>query len=299
MCEVAPLEQVALGIIGGTGVYNIDGLTDVKTYDLDTPFGKPSEPIQVGTLGGMRCAFLARHSKDHSILPSEINFRANIFAMKLLGVKYLLSISACGSLKEEYAPTDMVVVDDFIDRTKNREATFFGDGLVGHVMFGTPTCEDFSQLVHTAVTKALPHIKVHKGGTYLCMEGPAFSTRAESRMYQQMGAHVIGMTALTEAKLAREAEMAFALCSCVTDYDAWRVGEEPVTVEAVMKVLRQNADNTQLLVTEVVNSLSKNMLESGAHTACMYSICTKPHAIPEATKTALAPLFGKYFTCAS
>eukprot|EP01065_Artemidia_motanka_P033337 TRINITY_DN40321_c0_g1_i1.p1 TRINITY_DN40321_c0_g1~~TRINITY_DN40321_c0_g1_i1.p1 ORF type:complete len:322 (+),score=113.71 TRINITY_DN40321_c0_g1_i1:74-967(+) len=292
------LPQCTVGFCGGTGVYKMEGLDELRELDIDTPFGKPSL-IMVGKLDGQNVAFCARHGEGHRLLPFEIPFRANIFALKMLGVKYLFSVSACGSFKEEMAPGHFVVVDQFIDKTYKREATFFGQGVVGHVAFGEPTCKEFGKLVTECLAKALPDVKAHTGGaTYICMEGPAFSTRAESVLHKnEYKADVIGMTAATEAKLAREAEMAYALVGMVTDYDAWH--EEIVDVSMVFKILGQNAANAQVLVKEVLRTVAAKPFESVAHTALDVGCMTRDSAekrapVADDHRKAMQPLFGRF-----
>lgn len=292
VCEV--------GFCGGTGVYKMDGLDDLKEVDVPTPFGKPSL-IMVGKLDGKNVAFCARHGEGHRLLPHEIPFRANIFALKALGVKYLFAVSACGSFKQELKPGDFVLVDQFIDRTSKRVDTFFGDGMVGHVAFGEPTCKNFRELVKKCFKKAIPDVDVHfGGGTYVCMEGPAFSTKAESLMYKNaFQADVIGMTAMTEAKLAREAEMAYSLVGMVTDYDAWHPEHDHVDVALVFKILGQNAANAQILVKEVLRTVAAEPFESEAHSALACGCMTrdtddKRADISEEKRQALAPLFGRF-----
>jgi 5'-methylthioadenosine phosphorylase len=288
------MSRPIFAIIAGTGVYKIHGLTDITHVVVNTPFGPTSESITLGTCHGMRCAFLARHRADHSITPSEVPYKANIWALKSLGVKYLLSVSACGSLKEEYKPLDLVLVHQFIDRTKARDSTFCGNGFVAHVSFGNPTCKQMRELVLTAINSVLPAVKVHSGGTYVCMEGPCFSTRAESLMYRQWGGDVIGMTALTEAKLAREAELAFACVGLVTDYDAWREHEESVNASSVMEVLKINGGNVQVFVPEIIKLLSSHLFESVDHSALQYAIITNPKGLEENRRKELLPLISKY-----
>ena len=275
-------------------MYKMEGMEVVNEVEMDTPFGKPSSPITLGKVEGLDCAFIARHGIGHCHLPTEVPYKANIWALKKLGVKYLLSVSACGSLQEEMKPLDFVLVDQFIDRTKNRDATFFGNGLVGHVMFGDPVCDQMKSLVGEALKTALPNVTCHPKGTYVCMEGPAFSTRAESHMYRQWGGQVIGMTAGTEAKLAREAEMAWALCSMVTDYDCWRVEEEAVTVNDVLAVLKKNGDNVQVLVKEVIKRLKADMFVSPHHDALKMSLLTPADKVPVQVKKDLEPIIGRY-----
>jgi 5'-methylthioadenosine phosphorylase len=287
------LAKAEIGIIGGSGLYNMDGLTDTREERVETPFGEPSETFLVGKLEGRDVAFLARHGKGHRILPSELNFRANIFAMKKLGVTSILSVSAVGSLKEEHKPTDFVVPDQFIDRTFARHATFFGEGVVGHVAFGDPVCP----IVADVFVRACQEVGVvgKRGGTYVCMEGPQFSTRAESRLYRSWGADVIGMTNLQEAKLAREAEISYATLAMVTDYDCWYEGHDDVTVEQVVAVMHQNSGNAQKVVRAAVRLMPKDLSASPAQTAAKFAIMTDRSAIPQATKQKLDVLFGKYW----
>jgi 5'-methylthioadenosine phosphorylase len=286
------LHTAEIGIIGGSGLYHMPGLTDIEEVPVKTPFGDPSDPLVLGTLEGRKVAFLARHGKGHRILPSELNFRANIYALKSLGVTSILSVSAVGSLKEEHKPTDFVIPDQFIDRTFARNATFFGDGIVGHVAFGDPVCP----IVVDTFVKACAEIGVvgKQGGTYVCMEGPQFSTRAESNLYRSWGADVIGMTNLQEAKLAREAEICYATLAMVTDYDCWREGHDDVTVEAVIAVMHQNSENAQKVVKAAIRLLPTDLSASPAQTAAKYAIMTDRAHIPAATKEKLKVLFGKY-----
>ena len=287
------MHTAEIGIIGGSGLYSMSGLTDVVEVAVETPFGDPSDPLVLGTLEGRKVAFLARHGKGHRILPSELNFKANIYALKSLGCTSILSVSAVGSLKEEHKPTDFVIPDQFIDRTFARNATFFGDGVVGHVGFGDPVCP----LVVDTFVKACEEVGVvgKRGGTYVCMEGPQFSTRAESNLYRQWGADVIGMTNLQEAKLAREAEISYATLAMVTDYDCWREGHDDVTVEQVIAVMHQNSGNAQKVVKAAVRLLPADLSASPAQTAAKYAIMTDRASIPAATKERLKVLFGKYF----
>jgi len=281
-----------IGIIGGSGLYSMPGLTNIEEIAVETPFGAPSEKLVLGTLEGRKVAFLARHGKGHRILPSELNFKANIYALKSLGVTSILSVSAVGSLKEEHKPTDFVIPDQFIDRTFDRTATFFGDGIVGHVGFGDPVCP----LVVETFVKACEEVGVvgKKGGTYVCIEGPQFSTRAESNLYRSWGADVIGMTNLQEAKLAREAEISYATLAMVTDYDCWREGHDDVTVEQVIAVMHQNSENAQKVVKAAIRLLPTDLSTSPAQTAAKFAIMTDKALIPEATKAKLKVLFGKY-----
>ena len=287
------MAKAEIGIIGGSGLYGMPGLTEVREERVETPFGEPSEVLVLGKLEGREVAFLARHGKGHRILPSELNFKANIYAMKKLGVTSILSVSAVGSLKEEHKPTDFVVPDQFIDRTFGRDATFFGDGVVGHVAFGDPVCP----IVVDTFVKACEEVGVvgKKGGTYVCMEGPQFSTRAESKLYRSWGADVIGMTNLQEAKLAREAEISYATLAMVTDYDCWYEGHDDVTVEQVIAVMHQNSGNAQKVVKAAVRLMPKDMSASPAQTAAKFAIMTDKTMIPAETKKKLDVLFGKYW----
>jgi 5'-methylthioadenosine phosphorylase len=284
-----------IGIIGGSGLYKMEALKDVQEVSIDTPFGKPSDAIILGTLDGTPVAFLARHGRNHTLSPSELPFRANIYAMKSLGVEYLISASAVGSLKEEAKPLDMVVPDQFIDRTKNRISTFFGEGLIAHIAFADPVCPKLAGLLTEAIASLnFPDVTLHRGGTYVCMEGPAFSTKAESNLYRSWGATIIGMTNLPEAKLAREAEIAYATLALVTDYDCWHPDHDSVTVEMVIGNLQKNAVNAQQVIRETVRRLSENPPVSEAHSALKYAIITPLDKAPEATKNKLNLLLQKY-----
>ena len=289
------MSQAAIGIIGGSGLYKMDALKDVEEVAIDTPFGKPSDAIILGTIDGTRVAFLARHGRNHHLTPSELPFRANIYAMKSLGVQYLISASAVGSLKEEAKPLDMVVPDQFIDRTKNRVSTFFGDGIVAHIAFGDPVCHNLANVLSDAVASLnLTDSTLHRGGTYVCMEGPAFSTKAESHLYRSWGATIIGMTNLPEAKLAREAEIAYATLALVTDYDCWHPDHDSVTVDLVIANLQRNAVNAQKVIQETVRRLTENPPTSDAHAALKYAILTPLDKISAATKEKLNLLLQKY-----
>ncbi|KAB8317438.1 S-methyl-5'-thioadenosine phosphorylase [Tolypothrix campylonemoides VB511288] len=289
------MAQTRIGIIGGSGLYKMDALKDVEEVQVQTPFGSPSDALIVGTLEGTRVAFLARHGRNHTLLPSELPFRANIYAMKQLGVEYLISASAVGSLKEEVKPLDLVVPDQFIDRTKNRVSTFFGEGIVAHIAFGDPICKNLAGVVASAIASLnLPDVTLHRGGTYVCMEGPAFSTKAESNLYRSWGATVIGMTNLPEAKLAREAEIAYATLALATDYDCWHPDHDNVTVDMVIANLQRNAVNAQKVIQETVRRLSENPPPSDAHSALKYAILTNLEKAPAATKEKLGLLLKKY-----
>ncbi|MDB9454932.1 S-methyl-5'-thioadenosine phosphorylase [Dolichospermum circinale CS-534/05] len=284
-----------IGIIGGSGLYKMDALKDVEEVEISTPFGSPSDAIILGTLEETRVAFLARHGRDHTLLPSELPFRANIYAMKQLGVEYLISASAVGSLKAEAKPLDMVIPDQFIDRTRNRISTFFGEGIVAHIAFGEPICKKLSGILADAIAALnLPDVTLHHGGTYVCMEGPAFSTQAESHFYRSWNATVIGMTNLPEAKLAREAEIAYATLAMVTDYDCWHTDHDSVTVEMVISNLHKNAINAQRVIQETVKRLSDIYPISDAHSALKYAILTNLDKAPTATKEKLRLLLEKY-----
>ncbi len=273
----------------------MDALKDVEEVQIDTPFGLPSDAVILGTLENTKVAFLARHGRNHTFSPSELPFRANIYAMKQLGVEYLISASAVGSLKEEVKPLDMVVPDQFIDRTKNRVSTFFGEGIVAHIAFGDPICHNLAKVLADAVASLnLPDVTLHRGGTYVCMEGPAFSTKAESHLYRSWGATIIGMTNLPEAKLAREAEIAYATLALATDYDCWHPDHDSVTVEMVIANLQRNAINAQKVIQETVRRLAENPPASDAHSALKYAILTPLDKVPAATKEKMALLLKKY-----
>ncbi len=289
------MTEVAIGIIGGSGLYKMEALKDVEEVQVETPFGQPSDVVIVGTLDGVRVAFLARHGRYHHLLPSELPFRANIYAMKSIGVKYLISASAVGSLKAEAKPLDMVVPDQFIDRTKNRISTFFGEGVVAHIAFGDPVCPQLAKILADAVESLqLTDVTLHRGGTYVCMEGPAFSTKAESHLYRSWGATVIGMTNLPEAKLAREAEIAYATLALVTDYDCWHPDHDSVTVDMVIANLQRNAVNAQKVIQETVRRLAAAPPESDAHSALKYAILTPLDKISAEAKERLGLLLQKY-----
>ncbi|HVG69660.1 MAG TPA: S-methyl-5'-thioadenosine phosphorylase [Vicinamibacterales bacterium] len=285
------MEQVQIGIIGGSGLYDMAEVTDRKEVTVKTPFGEPSGAYVIGTLRGKRVAFLSRHGAGHRLSPSELNFRANIFGMKLLGVEYILSASAVGSLKQEYKPLDIVIPDQFIDRTRGRVSTFFGRGLVGHVAFAHPFCKTLSEVALGSGKAA--GATIHQGGTYVCMEGPQFSTLAESKLYRSWGADIIGMTNLQEAKLAREAEICYTTIALVTDYDCWHPDHDSVTVEMIIANLTQNARTAQQIIAGAVDRLPFNRTCECA-SALQYALITRPDVIPEETARELAPIVGKY-----
>jgi len=280
-----------IGIIGGSGLYNIEGIKDIQSVSVDTPFGKPSDSFTVGTLEGRQVAFLPRHGKGHTILPSELNFRANIYAMKKLGAGHIIAVSAVGSMKEEIKPLDIVIPDQFFDRTRGRISTFFGEGIVGHVSFADPVCMTLADKLHHAAKSV--GARVHKGGTYLCMEGPLFSTRAESNVYRQWGVSIIGMTNLQEAKLAREAEICYSTLAMSTDYDCWHVEEESVTLEMIIGNLNKNAEMAKRILKAVIPTIAKERTCACA-TASQNAIVTHKDKIPEGTKKRLDVIFGKY-----
>jgi 5'-methylthioadenosine phosphorylase len=285
------LQQAEIGIIGGSGLYSMPGSTEAYEVKLETPFGDPSDAFVLGVLEGRKVAFLARHGRGHRLLPTELNFRANIFAMKSLGVERIISVSAVGSLKEEHKPTDFVIPDQFIDRTFHRVSTFFGDGVVAHVAFGDPTCLE----VGGAIAQSCKDIGVtgKAGGTYVCIEGPQFSTKAESNLYRSWGADVIGMTNLQEAKLAREAEICYATMAMVTDYDCWHPGHDEVTVEQIIKVLNTNAENAARVVKQTVALMPRGR-KCKCGSALQFAVLTDPGKIPAATRQKLRLLLDKY-----
>lgn len=283
-----------IGIIGGSGLYQMPELKDVEEIRIDTPFGSPSDAFIVGTLEDQRVAFLPRHGRGHRFTPTELPFRANIYAMKLLGVERILSASAVGSLQEQYAPLDMVIPNQFFDRTRARarESTFFGEGIVAHVSFAHPICDALAETLEESCRAA--DVQAHRGGTYLCMEGPAFSTKAESEVYRSWGMDVIGMTNLQEAKLAREAEICYATLALVTDYDCWHPGHDAVSVETVIEYLNKNVRNAQNIMREAVQRLANRPRECKCSSALKNAIFTAPELWPEATTKKLAAIIGKY-----
>ncbi|MBU0633925.1 MAG: S-methyl-5'-thioadenosine phosphorylase [Candidatus Omnitrophica bacterium] len=285
------MAEVKIGIIGGSGIYDIEGVTDVELIEVDTPFGAPSDKILLGTLSGVRFAFLPRHARGHKISPTNLNFRANIFAFKKLGVEEIISISAVGSLKEELKPRDFVVPDQLFDRTKMRASTFFEEGIVAHVGFADPFCPRLSQMAYDTARQV--GIPAHKGGTYICIEGPQFSTRAESKVYRQLGFSIIGMTNVPEAKLAREAEMCYVTVALVTDYDVWKEDEE-VNVDKIMANLAANTDNAKKFIKNLLPKLSAARSCACAQ-ALATAVVTAKDAIPKKTLEKLKPIVGKYF----
>src|SRR5829696_1576842 len=288
------MEKVNIGIIGGSGLYQMPELQNVREQKVETPFGRPSDAFIVGELEGIKVAFLPRHARGHKFLPTEVPYRANIYAMKLLSVEYILSVSAVGSLQEKYAPTDMVIPDQFFDRTRGRvkESTFFGEGIVGHVTFAHPVCDELGDILEGSCKTV--GVKVHRGGTCLCMEGPAFSTKAESNVYRQWGMDIIGMTNLQEAKLAREAEIAYATLALVTDYDCWYEGHDDVTVEMVIEYLNKNVRNAQLILKDAVKRVAAKATPNQYADAIKSAIFTAPDLWPEGTFKKLEAIVGKY-----
>jgi len=285
---------VRVGIIGGSGLYQMPELTGVEEVNVDTPFGPPSDSFIIGTLDGERVAFLPRHRRGHRLTPTELPFRANIYAMKLLGVEHILSASAVGSLQERYAPLDMVIPDQFFDRTRARvkESTFFGEGIVAHVSFAHPVCPRLGDVLEESCGAA--NVSVHRGGTYLCMEGPAFSSVAESNVYRSWGMDIIGMTNLQEAKLAREAEICYATLALVTDYDCWHPGHDAVSVETVVEYLNKNVRNAQTILREALKRLRESERDCKCGSALQHAIFTAPNLWPEATTKKLEAIIKKY-----
>ena len=282
-----------IGVIGGSGLYAMQGLTNAREVRIKTPFGDPSDAIVVGTLEGKQVAFLARHARGHRLLPGEINYRANVYALKLLGVERIISVSAVGSLKEELRPGEFLVADQFVDRTKSRISTFFGNGLVAHVTFDKPTCAQVSRaLADASVHCAVP---VHRKGTYICMEGPQFSTLAEAHMHRKMEFDVIGMTNVTEAKLAREAELCYGTITMITDYDCWHPDHESVTGAQIIATLQQNADNAQKVLREAIKSMP-DARGCKCGSALAHALITDPKLVPKATKKNLSAIIGKYIS---
>jgi 5'-methylthioadenosine phosphorylase len=280
-----------LGVIGGSGLYEMEGLKNVRTVSVKTPFGSPSDAMVVGELEGRTLAFLPRHGRGHRFLPSQINYRANLYALKKVGVKWVLSISAVGSMKETIRPGDIVVVDQFYDHTRFRPTTFFGDGVVAHIPFADPVCPNLADVAYAAARKVVK--RTQRGGTYLCMEGPAFSTRAESRIYRKWGVDVIGMTNMPEAKLAREAELCYATLALATDYDCWHETEQDVSIEAILAIIRKNVENSKQIIREVARRLPGKE-SCGCGEALKYAIITERKRIPAAARRKFSFLAGKY-----
>jgi 5'-methylthioadenosine phosphorylase len=285
------MSAAVIGVIGGSGLYHMEGLADIREVEVKTPFGKPSDKFIKGKLGKTQLVFIPRHGKGHRWLPTEVNFRANIFGMKKLGVERIIAVSAVGSLREEIAPGDLVVPDQAIDRTTQRPSTFFGRGIVAHVSLADPFCKDLSERLCNAATQA--RAKVHPKGTYLCMEGPQFSTRAESHLYRSWGADVIGMTNLQEAKLAREAEICFGTLALATDYDCWNQAAGDVEIEHVLEILAQNVELAQKIIGYVVQSL-EDVRSCACASSLKNAIITERSRIPKKLRADLRPIIGKY-----
>jgi len=286
------MSEKVIGVIGGSGLYEMEGLIDVREVAVSTPFGDPSDLYITGTLNGVKMVFLPRHGKGHRFLPSEVNYRANVYGMKKLGVERIISVSAVGSLQEEIVPGHIVIPDQFIDRTKGvRKDTFFGNGVVAHAGFADPVCPCLSDILEGAAKSA--GASVHRGGTYICMEGPAFSTRAESFMYRGLGAAVIGMTNLTEAKLAREAEICYGIIALSTDYDCWHTSHDDVTVEAIIKIIHQNVAMAKNIIRQAVSCMAEER-NCSCGSAMQYAVITDKKTIPAQAKADLDILVGKY-----
>ena len=281
-----------IGIIGGSGLYEMGGVTEAHEVAVETPFGPPSDVLVLGTLEGRKVAFLPRHGRGHRISPSEINFRANVYALKSIGVERILSVSAVGSLKEKYAPLHMVIPDQFVDRTFARPSTFFGRGLVAHVAFAHPFCADLGRVLGTAARAA--GATVHEGGTYICIEGPQFSTRAESELYRSWGMDIIGMTNLQEARLAREAEICYSTLAMVTDYDCWHPDHDAVTVDQIIQNLVTNAAAARNVLRETVKNVPSGPRRCECASALSHALITAPETVPPQVKLDLAPIIGKY-----
>jgi 5'-methylthioadenosine phosphorylase len=287
------IDAVRIGIIGGSGLYNMAGLEKSREVRVKTPFGNPSDALVVGTLEGKRVAFLSRHARGHRFLPGEINYRANIHAMKQLGVERIISVSAVGSLQEDLKPLDFLIPDQFYDRTRHRVSTFFGDGVVAHVGFDKPVCSQLAGVLGAACDQA--KVRVHRDGTYICMEGPQFSTLAESHVYRQLRFHVIGMTNLTEAKLAREAEICYSTVAMITDYDCWHPDHASVTLDEIISNLNKNAENAQNVIREAVRAIPADR-SCKCGRALAHAIITDPAVIPAAARKRLSVIAGKYLT---
>jgi 5'-methylthioadenosine phosphorylase len=286
------MEQMTIGVIGGSGLYEMEGLTDVEEVRLETPFGDPSDAFITGMLGDVKMVFLPRHGRGHRYLPSEVPFRANIYGMKKLGVQRIISVSAVGSMKEEIVPGHIVIPDQFFDRTQGKRAsTFFGNGVTGHVQFADPVCGDLTGVLYEAAQKA--GATCHEGGTYICIEGPNFSTRAESQIYRSWGVDIIGMTNIPEARLAREAEICYGTVALATDYDCWHEGHDDVAVDAILEIIRNNVAMARNIIKEAASLLSAPQ-GCGCDEALKFAIMTDHSLIPEQTKLDLDPILGKY-----
>ncbi len=287
------METPVVGVIGGSGLYEIEGLEKVEEVTLDTPFGAPSDSFITGTLDGVKMVFLPRHGRGHRFLPSEVNYRANIYGMKKLGVTRIISVSAVGSMKEHIVPGHIVIPDQFFDRTQGKRAsTFFGQGIAGHVQFADPICVDLAAILENAAGEV--GAVVHAGGTYICIEGPNFSTRAESKIYRSWGVDVIGMTNIPEARLAREAEICYATVALATDYDCWHEGHDDVSVEAVLNIIRQNVATARAIIKTAVGQIRRQQAGCSCARALEFAIMTEHRLIPGDTRQALEPIIGKY-----
>jgi 5'-methylthioadenosine phosphorylase len=288
------MEESTIGVIGGSGLYELDGLSDISRVSLETPFGAPSDEFITGTLDGVKMVFLPRHGRGHRLLPTEVNYRANVYGMKKLGVTHLVSVSAVGSMKEEIAPGHIVIPDQFIDRTNGaRVNTFFGNGIVAHVQFADPVCGELGKILYDAAVEA--KATVHCGGTYICMEGPAFSTRAESNLYRAFGVSVIGMTNVPEAKLAREAEICYGVIALATDYDCWHESHEDVSVDAILAIIRQNVATAKAIIKNAVRHINGERT-CPCPTALKYAIITERSAISDQARADLDIIAGKYLS---
>jgi 5'-methylthioadenosine phosphorylase len=285
------MPEAKIGVIGGTGLYTIEGMTDIEEVSIDTPFGKPSDSFIIGKLEGTGIAFLSRHGRGHKIMPTELPNKANIYAMKSLGVEHIIASCSAGSFKKEIEPGHLLIPDQVIDRTRLRENTFFGDGIVGHIPFADPFCPVLSDILYESATET--GTTVHKGGTFVVMEGPAFSTRAESRLYKSWDADLIGMTTLPEAKLAREAEICYAVIGCVTDYDSWWKSAEAITVDVILNIMHHNVDTAKEIIKKSVNRIPQNR-DCPCPTALQTAIVTSPEAMHEEQKKKLEVILGKY-----
>jgi len=286
------MTNTAIGVIGGSGLYAMEGLTETREHHIETPFGATSDPVVTGRLDGVPVAFLARHGKGHRLLPSEVPYRANVYALKTLGVRYLISVSAVGSLREEIEPLDLGLPDQFIDLTKRRESTFFGQGAVAHVSMAAPVCEALSGVLAQAIVDCALKVRSHRGGVYLCIEGPAFSSQAESNWYRSMGASVIGMTSMPEAKLAREAEIAYTTLALVTDYDCWHPHEAHVSADLALANLAKNTANAQHIIRVLAQRLHQAAPHCAAHTALSAALVTRPEQMTAETRARLQALIG-------
>ena len=291
------LRQARLGVLGGSGLYAMDGLEDIQEVELETPYGRPSDSLRLGRLGDLEVVFLARHGRHHSLSPTEVPYRANLWALRSLNVRWILSVSAVGSLQPQFEPLDMLVPDQFIDRTQQRPLSFFGEGAVAHVTLADPFCPVLSRILADVGESVMPEGRtLHRGGTYLCMEGPAFSTRAESELYRSWGCSVIGMTNHTEARLAREAEIAYSTLAMVTDYDCWHQGHDSVTVAMVIDNLRTNADLAQQIIAMTAERLAALRPPSAAHHALRHALMTTPSAVPEEIRRRTALFTDPYWS---